>query len=493
MKKLLFYSTLFFSTLGFSQGYTTPGTGVNWTIDSLVANNSDSVLSVGGKYFVKQDITVAKNDTLRFLPGDIINLDSNVRVTVEGATFIALGTTQDKIRIISSDSLKPYDGFRFEDSARVIIDYAIIKNGGGLKVLTPYFILKNSRLLYNREGVASGAVVDLSYGSPLIENNWFLFNDKPAVSSPANREVSARILNNYMKGNNQLNENRPQINMGTTGADTLKIIGNTIIGDTTKIKVGGIAISNFFGATSQINAVIKDNVIQNNRYGITVAGGNAYVEIVGNVIEDNDTQNAPMLGGSGISVNATDTTQTIIATDNKIRRNLWGITIINKAKINLGDGLNNPGNNVFADNGNGGVIYAVYNNTSGTIMAKNNCWIEGQINTLADAESVIFDQANDSTLGEVIYDPVGCGSTVQIIIQDKASIQIYPNPIQSHVYFKNNNNFNRLSVYNLSGKLLQATPISYGTGKVAISMHPGVYLIRLEGDNSQLIKKIVVQ
>ena len=56
----------------------------------------------------------------------------------------------------------------------------------------------------------------------------------------------------------------------------------------------------------------------------------------------------------------------------------------------MGDGVGNPGGNIFADNGNNGEIYALYNNSSFPIMALHNCWIEGQLSTTDDVEDVIF-------------------------------------------------------------------------------------------------------
>ncbi|RYD75875.1 MAG: hypothetical protein EOP53_15765, partial [Sphingobacteriales bacterium] len=74
----------------------------------------------------------------------------------------------------------------------------------------------------------------------------------------------------------------------------------TIIGDPTKIMVGGIAASSLLGNPNKV--VIDGNTIRDNRYGITVVGANSSGFIRNNIIEDNDTQNSPNLGGSGISI-----------------------------------------------------------------------------------------------------------------------------------------------------------------------------------------------
>src|SRR5690606_1853408 len=132
----------------------------------------------------------------------------------------------------------------------------------------------------------------------------------------ANTQVSAYIFNNYMEGNNQANTNRPQINMGTTmTTDTLKIVQNTIIGDRDLTSVGGIAVANLIGGN--IRAIIDGNTIRDNRYGMTVVGNNAFAYIRNNVIEDNDTQGDPMLGGSGISLNTSAAAMEIVASGNE--------------------------------------------------------------------------------------------------------------------------------------------------------------------------------
>src|SRR5690606_22589896 len=116
----------------------------------------------------------------------------------------------------------------------------------------------------------------------------------PAIGSAANADVSAYIFNNHIEGNNQENSNRPQINMGTTMAtDPLQIIQNTIIGDPALDQAGGISVSNFVGGS--INAVIDNNAITGNRYGIAILGPVDDVVISSNIIEDNNIQGDPML------------------------------------------------------------------------------------------------------------------------------------------------------------------------------------------------------
>lgn len=449
-RSLLSLLFVFFGLQVFGQNYTTPNTGVNWNLSELSQNTS--ALSMSNGYYVLNDsLSIAETDTLQLQPGVQLKIAPDVLVRVYG-TFKSVGIQNDSITITAVDTQNPYLGFRFDENSSVAFAYSIITYGGGLKVITPDFSLTNSVVSYHAEGIATGAAVSLSEGSPLIKNNRFIQNNQPAVSWGANEQVTARIINNYLKGNTQSNENRPQLNLGPTGADTLKVIGNKIIGDRDLDMAGGLAVANFIGG--EINAVIKNNTIRDNRYGITILGGNATVLIAGNTIEDNDTQGNPQVGGSGISLNSSTDTQEIIIKNNAIRGNLWGITLLGEASANLGDGETNPGGNVFSQNKNNGQVYALYNNTDNTILAKNNCWIEGQTNSLDDAESVIFHQADDSSLGQVIYDPVNCGGLSNPTVK-KLDFVLYPNPASKKLNFTQAKKIQSITIYSLLGEALR--------------------------------------
>src|SRR5690606_13766760 len=108
----------------------------------------------------------------------------------------------------------------------------------------------------------------------------------PALSSGANTSVSAWIEGNHIEGNNTTNNNRPQINMGPSGEqDTIRIINNTVIGNRDLTMVGGISASSLVGVTNKI--LIKENVVKDNRYGITSMGTSTGI-IADNIIEDNN-------------------------------------------------------------------------------------------------------------------------------------------------------------------------------------------------------------
>lgn len=488
MKKIILstYFILFAFVFSYAQDYTTPNTGVTWTLDDIAAASPSTVTVSGTDFTLLGNLTVAENDTVIINSDLVLSIDAGLLITVFG-TFTV---DSNEVTITAIDESAPYEGLRFEEFSTINIQNTTIQYGGGLRVLNEDFTINNCTLINNVSGVSTGSVISLSRGTPQITNNIFQFNELPAVSSAANRQVSAYIFNNYMEGNNQSNSNRPQINMGTTMAtDTLKIIQNTIIGDPAMTRVGGIAVSNFTGGN--ILAVIDDNIITGNRYGITVVGANTFAYIRNNVIEDNDTEGNPAIGGSGISLNNSSGPYEVIASGNEIRRNLWGITVIGESSINLGDDLDNPGENVFSENGNGGETYAIYNNTANTISAKHNCWIEGQESTVEEVEDVIFHSVDDSTLGEVIFEPFLCG-VLDIADNYIEDFNFYPNPVKNEINFNNIFSFEKVEIYGVQGDLVSSEEISDGQQTLGVNLPAGIYFANFSSDEQTVTKKMIV-
>jgi hypothetical protein len=154
--------------------------------------------------------------------------------------------------------------------------------------------------------------------------------------------------------------------------------------------------------------VITGNVIKNNRYGITFNGGSNINSLISyNQIDSNNTQNNPSLGGSGIAFSggSASSHQNSIVTGNVIRWNLWGITIQNGAKPNLGDlgntDTSDNGKNWFSGNTNSGTPgINLYNNSPDAIMAQGNYWGSNDPSAI---EASIFHQPDNASLGLVDY------------------------------------------------------------------------------------------
>ncbi len=487
MKKFLLALILLNSTVYFAQ-ISTPNTGVKWNLDSLVTNFPAAFSLDTLVYAQTQDLLVSKTDTLLLDQSTKWIADSGVRITVAG-TFRCEGNLLlgNEIKISAFDSTSTFDGFRFEDSSSVYLSNTFISRSGGLRVLTEDFYMVDSDVSYSHSnGVSSSGVLSFSRGKPVILNSVFQYNAQPAIASGANQEVSATIKYNLIRHNNLDNANRPQINLGPTHPnDTTRIISNSIIGDTNLTKVGGISVSSLLGGFS-VNAIMDSNLIRDNRYGITMYNASfAYIRY--NTISDNDSEPNPLAGGSGISLYGN--TGMVKASRNEISGNYWGVTLLNNASINLGDTATtnyNEGKNTFYNNTNGGITYALYNNTSNTIPALNNCWTGDSTATLADAENVIFHKTDDSSLGEVLYDPIWNCYDSNISIPEEqapATFMVYPNPAQTKIHFEMTKAV-KLRIYSLNGRLMDIHELSAGHTELDLDLAPGLYLLKA-GDHSQ--------
>jgi len=491
IKKITILILFVFATAPAFAQYSTPGTGETYTLDDLVAQSNGVITEDAGNYSLHEDLQIAVSDTLQIIENGSLLIAPEMQITVSGVLEI---DAPDNFLIDCSEEGEKFEGIRVEVDANLLWNNVTMQNGGGIRMLTELTAsITNSEFYDNFGGVATGGVLSISRGSYIIENNRFIGNETPAVASASNATASPSIIGNYIQANNQEDSNRPQINMGPTGVatDTIKIINNTIIGDRDKTRVGGISVSALLGGN--INAIIQDNDIRDNRYGLTIMAPNVWAKIKGNIIEDNNSEGLPNLGGSGINLITQDPTKyEIIVTENQIRRNLWGVTMQYDAKVNFGDDENNPGNNVFADNRNGGQTYALYNNTNNDIMAMHNCWTEDPNITLEDAEDVIFHNHDDDSLGVVTFDPVSCAILgVEELTESK--IILAPNPASQFVVLYGVNEFDQAAIYDVLGKEVLRFSIENDSQQVDLNLKNGVYFVRIQNNQQQVTKKLIVK
>jgi parallel beta-helix repeat protein len=490
-QKLFFMLAVFLSMTAAKAQYTTPNTGVTWSLDDLVANSSGALTLSAGIYTLSQNLTIAANDAI------VINTDATLKINADIGILVNGDFTSDAgaITITATNTATPYNAITFETGSSGYFRNTTISYGKGIRVATPDFEMQSCVMSYHMNGSTTSSAINFSTGgNALINNSRFLFNYYPAFSSGANQSVAPTLTNNYLEGNNQSNGNRPQINMGPSGADTLRIVGNTIKGDRTKIRTGGIGASNLLGG-GQLKVIIDNNIVTDNRYGITVVGAASSGYIRGNIIEDNNSQNIPAEGGSGISLSASGaSTMNIIASRNQIRRNLWGITVIGTARINLGDtneATFNEGGNIFSENGNTGAAYALYNNTAFPIMAKNNCWIEGQTPTEAQVEAVISHQVDDNTLGLVTFTPFGCDALSNPDFTVVKPI-IYPNPSKGNIAIDTPEN-GTLKIFSINGMFISSFDLNAGTNTIKLDLPAGIYVTKTETKDKNFSNKLVIQ
>lgn len=431
--------------------YTTPGTGIAWDLDDLVNNSEGAVTLSDGEYFVNNDLVISPTDTLRLLENTVVKFQGGTLITVMG---VLLANPPDSILFTASDTLMTYKSFRFEDSGASELINCRMEYGGGIDVVNSDLLFKNCVFRKNDKSNSTG-VIDLFQSSPDIINCTFKLNHGPAILSGANSACSPYIYGNTIYRNNTQNTNMPQINLGTSASGIpIRIIANTIEGFYDKS--GGIAVSTLAGG--EIDCEIDSNSIYNNRYGITVYGYDISSVISNNTIVDNNIENLPMQGGSGINFWG-GTSNASMVFGNEIHGNLWGITVTGNALPNFGQVENdtlNPGENSIYDNGNLGEVYALYNNTPNDLYAENNYWGSYDLDSV---EMVIFHKPDDETLGFVDYLPLMDSLTTGLNdLHERKEVTVFPNPADTYLILRRPETFDPVhesvvTVFNATGQV----------------------------------------
>ncbi len=379
--------------------YITPGNSLSLSLDDLVSSSDGVVTGADGIYQVNGALTISATDTVRINQEALIRVASGIRLEFEG-TLIS-DPIEGKVHFTAIDttnSAANFKGFRFSDSPANLMRNTIVSYGGGLQLISSEAIFEYCTFRHNGSSNVS-AVITYSSCSPVIRYCYFIENARSAIGSGANVSGSPHIMYNILIQNTTDNSNRPQINLGPGASDSLYIVGNYIEGHYDM--AGGIGLSNLL-ATGSTKAVVRNNYIVGNRYGYAQIGNNIAAFIADNHLIDNNIQNQPNLGGSGLNFQASGTGNTAIVRRNLITGNLWGVTLQGTANADFGT-ESDQGGNVFYDNGNSGNIYALYNNTPIDVTAIGNYW---GTNDPDEAEDFIFHQPDQADLGLVTYQPI---------------------------------------------------------------------------------------
>ncbi len=458
--------------------FTTPNNGTSYTLTSLSAAAPAILVKNTSDYTLTADLTLSATDKLLIDENTTLKVNAGVTIYVYGE----YKTSATSFLMTASNPSTPFRGIRFEDGSVAEMRNTRIDYGGGVRVLTANFLMDNCIVYKNYGGISTSGAVSFSKGNPTVSNSQFLENNKAAFGSAANATVSATFINNYIFGNVTDNSNTPQINMGPGGADSLKIINNIIIGDRTKIMVGGISASALTGGVNRFR--IEGNTIRDNRYGITSYGSSSTGIIRNNVIENNNTQNDPSLGGSGISISSA---KDVVIAENKIRGNLWGITLLSTATAILGT-ASKPGNNVFKNNINAGNTVALFNNTSNTVNAVGNCWREDELSNDAMVQAVIG-SLNPNTVN---FKPYNCAETLSVSDRSKLYMKLYPNPSKNHFYLETENAGN-IVIQDISGKVVFSSIVSKGKNEIITNLQPGVYIVTQQSEGKKSNTKLMIR
>ncbi len=482
MKKM----TLFFVACSafLSAQFTTPNNGTSYTLTSLSAAAPTVLVKNGTEYNLTADLTLSATDKLLIDENTTLKVNSGVAIFVYGE----YKTTATNFTITANTIGSPYRGIRFEEGSIAEMKNTRIEYGGGVRVLTATGFLMDNCILYknNNSGstnLASSAALALFQGSGhVVKNSQFLENSRAGINSGASGSVSIDIINNYFYGNNTDNGNYPQINMGPAGVDSTRVINNIVTGNRAILRAGGISVSGLLGGTNRFR--VEGNTVRDNRYGITHQGAGSSGIIRNNIIENNNVENNPALGGSGISLTGT---QKVIVRDNQIRGNLWGITVLSNAIIDLGT-EDDHGNNIFKSNENGGTTTAFFNNTPNQVTAIGNCWREDELSNDVMVEEVLG-SLNPNTIS---YKPYNCALPLSVSDVSKSKLSIYPNPSKNH-FFLETENAGNIVIQDLSGKVVFSSIVSKGKNEINTNLQSGVYIITQQSEGKKSNTKLIIK
>ncbi len=375
--------------------WVSPGNGTTYTFADLV-DITEGVVTVGENgYLVNADLTISAGDVLQ-INDQTARVDiAEVLVTINGSMVCTNTNTRTKFYGLNETN---HFSMRFENATGCLLKKMYFSDGAGIKVIESDVTFDDVKFVYFTRDY-SNSVINILNCNPTIKNCYFMLNEGSAIGSPVNGMASPQILNCDFDTNvNGINA--PQINLGPGAEDTIRIVGNEIYTIMAQWYVGGISIADLMGMEST-KVLLKDNIIRDSRYGYNQQGERISSVIVGNQFINNNHEENPMNGGSGISIYGNSTTNKAILRNNLITGNLWGITAIYYHDIDMGT-EDDWGYNEIHDNGNGGVIYDLYNNSACDLMAVGNKWNSTDYDEI---ESHIYHQADDPTLGLVTYIP----------------------------------------------------------------------------------------
>lgn len=476
MKKtlLLFVLTSWFSFMLNAQ-WTSPGNGTTYTIEDLVEVSNGCVMWIEGnqQYRIENDITISANDKLDV--NHSLYFNNNVTLTIKGS--IEAINTDNYYWLAFFGNSGVGGRIRLEDATGpCVFRRCNITQLDGIQIIESEAVFTDCHF-QNFRCEQQSAAVNCMNCDPVFTNCEFDNNNGSAISSPANGQTSPQIIDCIFFWNVS---NNPHINLGPGSQDSIRIVNCTI--DDGDYTAGGISIADLMGI-GDTKILLKNNTISNNRYGYNQQGHHLSSTIIGNTFSYNNRENNPMNGGSGISIYGMDGNNKAFIRNNVIYHNLWGITVINAADVNLGT-EDDWGNNQIHGNGhvtNYGIDYSyfdLYNNSPCDIMAVGNYW--GTIDE-QEIEEHITHQYDDPSLGLVNYIPFSTDDAIEET--EYTAFEVWPNPTQGRFTVEGKG---KMTITNTLGQIILTKDID---GKESIELPQGLYIVKL----NSMTQKIIVE
>jgi len=479
----------------------TPGTGVNWNMDSLVAHHPAAVQLSNNEYHVGAKIIFSPTDTFTDYSGAYVAFDS--AATFEFKKSVVQINSTGVAMWVAADTSKSFLRIRFDSATSVAIKGLSLLHSNGISFINSDAMLEQltMRKTHHTGSNPSGAV-SLLNSNLQLQNSFFYESARSAITLSVNSGSSIKLQTSVFRDNGTSNGNYPQINIGTANADGVLIENCEIHG--AYPKVGGLAFLNVTPANYP--ATVRNSTFSKNRYGIAVNGRGIQAMIANNVIDSNNIEGLPMMGGSGINILG-DSSLNILAVNNRISRNLWGATIQKSGnngspKVSFGriDPVNvaDTGSNHFFGNGFNDTLYAIYNNTPDTVWAQRNRW---DYETLDSIETTIYHKADDTSLGWVLFDsfyvtpPVDTGTSVHHVLPKGNFATVFPNPATGgDALVKSEKPMTAMRIIDINGRLISELKLK-SVKEYTIPVHAyasGVYYIWLtDGKQQQVLKWII--
>lgn len=485
-------------SVSFANNFTSSGTGIKYNLTSLVAASGGDVLFNGTEYLIQDTITISANDTLEILDNATLKFIANSFLLVNGVLIIDPPTG---VLLTAQDINTRFLGIKLDNSIGSIIKKVTMEYANSLQLFDSSPLIDSCIFRNNALNTNFGrTVINLFRSNATISNSLFDNNYRVPIAGGANIANAPRIIGCTFSNNNQANENKPQVNLGTSGTDTTFILNNTFLQASTRS--GGIG----FLPLGDVFTVIKGNTIVNNRYGILLQGGSNINALVSyNHIEGNNIEGNPNLGGSGISFAGGSPTshQNTIVTGNFFKNNLWGITIQNNAQPNLGNLSNSDtaddGKNYFINNTNASVPgIDLYNNTADPIFAQGNYWYSDDPIAI---ENKIFHFVDNAALGLVNYSnyllPVSLLSFDAVYNNNKVLLHWQTTAETNSSNFEiqrslNGSDFITIGTVNASGTSLQLNNYAYADEDLHQSVTTLYYRLKIvDNDLNFKLSKVI--
>ena len=462
--------------------WVSPGDGTTYTLPDLVVATQGVVTNEGYVYTIHSDITISENDVLK-IDANVTRIDApGVLITIKGSMTC---TNADRVKLYGT--MQEQFSMRFENATACNIKKMYFSDGCGIKLIESDVTFDDVKFVYFTRDYCN-AVIDILNCNPTIKDCYFMLNKGAAISSPANGQSSPQILNCEFDTNVD-GINSPQINLGPGAEDTIRIIGNEIYTIMASWYVGGISVADLMG-TGSTKVLLYNNIIKEGRYGYNQQGLTISSVIERNQFIDNHYEDNPMNGGSGISIYGMNENNKAVIRNNIITGNLWGITVINAADVDLGT-EDDWGNNQIHDNGNGGVVYDLYNNSTCDIMAVGNDWGTSDVNEIEDH---IVHQPDNPSYGLVTYIPF---IDVDGIDDGMATgFEVWPNPVSNGSFrlVMDEETPSEVLIYNLNGQCVKSQYINGKLNTIGVeSLESGVYFVKVKNAEKTMVKRLIIE